>query len=67
MIKEKLVSAPILHGPNWSLPFQIYVDASDDAIGAVLGQEDEDGGKYAIYFISKNLTSVQRNYTTTEK
>ena len=38
---KKLVSqAPILHGPQWELPFHISSDASDTAIGAVLGQEE---------------------------
>ena len=37
-LKEKLSIAPILRGPNWTLSFHIYSDASDTAIGAVLGQ-----------------------------
>ena len=36
-LKEKLSIAPILRGPNWTLPFHIYSDAFDAAIGAVLG------------------------------
>lgn len=56
IIKEKLIFAPVLRRPNWNLPFHIYADASYDAIESVLRQEDENGGKYAIYFINKNLT-----------
>ena len=41
-------------------------DASDFAIGAVLGQR-EDGKPYVIYYVSKTLNEVQRNYTTIEK
>ena len=64
---KKLVStAPVLRGPNWDLPFQISSDASDTAIGAVLGQE-EDKKPYAIYYISKNLSPAELNYTVTEK
>jgi hypothetical protein len=48
------------------LPFQISSDASDTAIGAVLGQE-EDKKPYAIYYISKNLSPAELNYTVTEK
>ena len=41
-------------------------DASDLAIGAVLGQRE--GGKpYVVYYASKTLNEAQRNYTTTEK
>ena len=37
-IKEKLVSAPIMIVPDWNQPFEVMCDASDIAIGAVLGQ-----------------------------
>ena len=65
-LKKLLSIAPVLQGPNWNLPFQISSDASDTAIGAVLGQE-EDKRPYAIYYISKNLSSAELNYTVTEK
>ena len=41
-------------------------DASDYAIGAVLGQR-EDRKAFVIYYASKTLDSAQSNYTTTEK
>ena len=64
---KRLVSiAPVLRRLNWDIPFQISSDASDIAIGAILGQE-EDKKPYAIYYISKNLTPTELNYTVTEK
>ena len=65
-LKEKLSTAPILRGPNWTLPFHISSDASDIAIGAVLGQQDGQV-PYAIYYVSKNLAPTELNYTFTEK
>jgi hypothetical protein len=41
-------------------------DASDNAIGAVLGQR-KDNKPCAIYYASKVLDPAQMNYTTTEK
>ena len=38
VLKEKLVTAPIIVAPNWSLNFELMCDASDYAVGAVLGQ-----------------------------
>ncbi|XP_052172163.1 uncharacterized protein LOC127788087 [Diospyros lotus] len=38
VLKEKLTSEPIIATPNWNLPFELMCDASDHAIGAVLGQ-----------------------------
>ena len=61
-----LVSPPIMRSPNWELPFKIMCDASDYAIGAVLGQR-EDKKAFVIYYASKTLDSAQSNYTTTEK
>ena len=65
-LKEKLSVAPVLRGANWALPFHISTDASDTAIGGVLGQK-EDQASYAIYFVIKNLTPAELNYTVTEK
>eukprot|EP00253_Pinus_taeda_P009629 PITA_09629 len=65
-LKHQLSVAPILRGPDWALPFHISSNASDTAIGVVLGQE-ENGLPYAIYFISKNMTPAELNYTVTEK
>eukprot|EP00253_Pinus_taeda_P008533 PITA_08533 len=56
-LKHQLSTTPILRGPDWALPFHISSNASDTAIGAVLGQE-ENNLPYAIYFISKNMTPV---------
>jgi hypothetical protein len=65
-LKAKLSVAPVLRGPNWTLPFHISTDASDTTIGGVLGQK-EDQQSYAIYFVSKNLSPTELNYTVTEK
>jgi len=36
-LKQRLVSAPIISAPDWTRPFEIMCDASDYAIGTVLG------------------------------
>jgi hypothetical protein len=65
-LRSLLSSAPIMKPPDWSLPFEIMCDASDFAMGAILGQRV---GKlpHAIYYASKTLMDAQVNYTTTEK
>ncbi|CAN6453582.1 unnamed protein product [Victoria cruziana] len=66
LLKEALVSAPILRAPDWNLDFEIMCDASDYAIGAILGQR-VDKKPVVIYYASKSLVDAQLNYTTTEK
>src|SRR6185369_16836891 len=66
MLKKALVSAPIIQPPDWNLPFKIICDASDYAVGVVLGH-CRDKQHYAISYASKTLIGPQLNYATTEK
>ena len=66
ILKQKLVSAPIIVAPDWTLPFEVMCDASDFAVGAVLGQRIEKIF-HTIYYSSRTLNEAQLNYTTTEK
>nr|GEV06368.1 hypothetical protein [Tanacetum cinerariifolium] len=65
-LKEKLTEAPILIAPNWDQPFELMCDASDYAIGVVLGQRVEKHFR-PIHYTSKTMTQAEMNYTTTEK
>ena len=38
VLKKALITAPIVQPPDWNLPFEIMCDASDYAVGAILGQ-----------------------------
>ena len=38
ILKKALISTPIVPPPDWNLPFEIMCDASDYAVGVVLGQ-----------------------------
>jgi hypothetical protein len=65
-LKSALLSAPIIQPPDWSQPFEIMCDASDYAVGAILGQRKE-GRVHAVYYARKTLNGAQLNYATTEK
>ncbi|KAM1230448.1 hypothetical protein ACFX11_040754 [Malus domestica] len=65
-LKELLTTAPIIVPPDWSLPFELMCDASDYALGAVLGQR-KDRRPHVIYYASRTLNDAQLNYSTTEK
>ena len=65
-IKSRLVEAPIIAKPDWNREFEIMCDASDFAMGAVLGHKAEKVFK-AIYYASKTFNEAQENYSTIEK
>nr|GEW00712.1 reverse transcriptase domain-containing protein [Tanacetum cinerariifolium] len=65
-LKKKLTKAPILVVPDWNLPFELMCDASDFAIGAVLGQRKTKHFQ-PIHYASKTMTEAQIHYTTTKK
>ncbi|GKF28508.1 reverse transcriptase domain-containing protein, partial [Tanacetum coccineum] len=65
-LENKLTEAPILVAPDWDLPFELICNASDFAIGAVLGQRKTKHFQH-IHYASKTMTDAQAHYTTTEK
>lgn len=65
-IKSILASNPILRPPDYTKDFQIGVDASDLAIGAVLGQMYGDTF-HPVCYMSKRLNKHQSRYSTIEK
>nr|GEU54353.1 reverse transcriptase domain-containing protein [Tanacetum cinerariifolium] len=64
--QKKLTEAPILIAPDWDMPFELMCDASDFAIGAVLGKH-QDKHFRPIHYASKTMTEAESNYTTTKK
>ena len=60
---KRIVSKEVLLAfPDYTQRFQIYTDASDLQLGAILKQGDK-----TLAFFSKKLTSPQRNYGVGEK
>ncbi|KAJ9546993.1 LOW QUALITY PROTEIN: hypothetical protein OSB04_019536 [Centaurea solstitialis] len=65
-LKHHLTNAPIVVPPDWDQPLEIMCDASDYAVGAVLGQRKNNHFQ-PICYSSRTLNDAQENYTTTEK
>ena len=66
LLKEKLISAPLLVHPDYSKPFIVQCDASLHGVGALLAQVDAEGHERPIAFMSQKLNKAQRNYSVTE-
>jgi len=56
-LKNKLTIAPIMIAPDWNKDFELMCDASDYAVGAVLGQR-HDKVFHTIYYASKVLNEA---------
>ena len=67
ILKERMVTAPILVFTDWKKIFHEHVDASSIALGIILAQPGEGGIDHPISFANRKLSSVEKNYTTTER
>ena len=52
--------------PDWTKPFEVHVDASNFSIDSVLSQKDSEGHDRPIYFSSRQLSVVEKNYSVAE-
>ena len=62
LLKQKITEKPILILPDFAKPFQVKCDASGEAIGAVLSQDDR-----LVAYFSEKLSDTRRKYSSYEK
>ena len=65
-LKRRLIAKPILRLPDVKEPFVLRTDASNEAIGAVLLQEHEEG-IFPVGYASRRLLPREQNYSVMEK
>jgi hypothetical protein len=61
-LKNRVTTEPVLAHPALTDPFELEVNASGFAMGAVLLQKKEDGKKHPIAYYSKTLSAAEQNY-----
>jgi hypothetical protein len=61
LLKNSPACEVVLAYPDFSVPFEIYTDASKYQIGSVITQKDK-----PLAFYSRTLTGSQMRYTVTE-
>jgi ribonuclease HI len=61
-LKHRVTTEPVLAHPILTDPFELEVDASGFAMGAILLQKKEDGKKHPITYYSKTLSAAERDY-----
>ena len=65
-LKLALTKIPVLARSDFTREFAVQCDISNKVIGVVLSQEFEDE-EHPVVYIHRVLSSVERNYSTTEK
>ena len=61
-LKRRVTEEPVLLHPILTRPFELKVDASGFAIGAVLMQKGDDNKRHPVGFYSTTLTPAEHNY-----
>ncbi|KAG3230919.1 hypothetical protein PI124_g23984 [Phytophthora idaei] len=64
---QGLTEAPILAVADQDRPFHVVCDASDFAIGCALMQHGHEGRDRVVYYQSRQLNPVERNYPVHDK
>jgi len=67
VLKEKMVTAPIIVFPDWKKEFHVHVDASYIPLGVALAQPGVGEIDHPITFARRKLSNVENNYSTTER
>ena len=58
LLKRKLVEAPILRFPNWSIKFHVHINTYRITIGTIITQPREDGMDYPNAYSNRKLNQA---------
>ena len=63
-LKHLCSQTPILAYANYQKPFKLHTDASENGLGTVLYQKQDDDTERVIAYASRTLFKSERNYNT---
>ncbi|CAN6575482.1 unnamed protein product [Malus baccata var. baccata] len=66
-IKVSLTNPPVLVPPQRGKPLKLYISAAEESIGCLLAQDNDAGREQAIFYLSRNLSRPEINYSAVEK
>lgn len=64
-VKKCLVSATVLHPPDWDKKFFLWTDASLVGFGAVLEQVVSNGERAPVAYANRTTTASEQKYCIT--
>ena len=66
-MNHSLTNSPVIHPPDYSKYFLLYVVASPTTIVMVLAEDNPNGQERMIYYLSKSLIDFETRYSHVEK
>jgi hypothetical protein len=66
-LKHALTHTPLLHPPEYTKDYILYLATPTSTIVMVLVQEDPNGEEHVIYYLSKSLSGPELRYSHVEK
>jgi hypothetical protein len=66
-IKHYLTTPPVLIPPKEGKPLKLYIFATQESIGSLLAQDNEDGHEQAVFYLSRILNPTECKYSIVEK
>jgi hypothetical protein len=66
-IKTFMTCLPMSMVPNWKIKFHLHINASNFALGVMLGQNPNNTIDRPIYYANRLMNSAKNIYTTIEK
>ena len=61
-LNEICSDTPILAHANYTKGFKVHTDASEQGLGAVLYQDQDDGTTWVVAYASRNLSKSEKRY-----
>jgi hypothetical protein len=58
---------PLMKSPDYNRDYLLYIATSEEMIGMVLVQGDDELREHVIYYLSRNLVGLELNYSHVEK
>ena len=63
-LKRLCSQTPVLAYANYHKPFKLHTDASENGLGAILYQKQDDDTEHVIVYASRTLSKSEKNYDT---
>jgi ribonuclease HI len=66
-VQDIMAKLPTVCAPIFGKPLRLYLASNDQAIGALIAQEDNEGVEQPVYYVSRALKDAETRYSGAER